>query len=129
MLGKWEGFRNDKKYSLQDLGRPAVFLIPIEKLKDSRGGKKAMARLDVFLTTHFTAFTKSRIPSFGLWQNGKGDLVYDECYQYEVSFVGKEKIPMLLENLATFAGTIGEEYIYFKAGQYACLVGPPKHTS
>jgi hypothetical protein len=51
-------------------------------------------------------------------------MVLDESRQYAVSFKGKDRIPLLLEELAHIATLAGEECIYFEAGQYACLVYP-----
>jgi hypothetical protein len=50
--------------------------------------------------------------------------VSDESRIFEVSFKGKENIPLLIKKLAQVARLTGEECIYLKAGQYACTVAP-----
>lgn len=133
---KWKGFENPARYHIEDLGRPAIFLIPKKKLdlkvvwpssSVNGGSYTADCRwfIEKFLAEHFGAFTVTEAPVFGIWNNGKMT-AHDTCAQYEVSFVGKEKVPMIMQMLAFVAKQIGEESIYFKAGQYACLVYPPK---
>ena len=77
-----------------------------------------------FLVKHFAAYTSALIPSFGIWKNSDEVTIRDECRQYEVSFVGKERIPILLAKIAAVAKFIQENCIYVKAGQYSCLVYP-----
>ena len=120
---KWAGL-DDESYKIEDLGRPAVFLLPLEKLKTTIGDKTAEEELHAFLTKNFGAFTTTTVPYFGFWRAAGTQIIYDECRLYEVSFAGKEKIPLLLKKLAEVARAIGEECVYFKAGQYACLVYP-----
>lgn len=125
MKSKWAIFENDDSdYKIQDLGRPAVFLLPSHKLRIKISGKTVENELNDFLMENFGAFTTTKLPYFGLWRNDDKEVIYDECVQYEVSFAGKEHIPLLLSKLASIAATINEECIYFKAGQYACLVKP-----
>ncbi len=123
MVSKWDGL-GGPSFRFEDLGRPAVFLIPVLKLTKRIGDKSAAQYLDDFLTQNFGAFTRMIIPNFGVWVGGKGTIVYDECALYEVSFVGKEKITLLAGLLAELSRAIGEECIYFKAGQYASLIYP-----
>ncbi|MBI2640042.1 MAG: hypothetical protein HYW90_04120 [Candidatus Sungbacteria bacterium] len=117
-LEKWQQFTG-ASYKLHNLGRPAVFLLPSKKLRG-----RVEKELHAFLIKHFEAYTTTLIPSFGFWRDRRKSIIYDECRQYEVSFVGKEKIPLLLKKLAGIAGRINEECIYFKAGQYTCLIAP-----
>lgn len=120
---KWAGLRGEG-FRLENLGRPAVFLLPSHKLRmDNGNGSTVGDVLHAFLTQHFGAYTCTTVPYFGFW-HGKSGANYDECRLYEVSFVGPERIPLLLAELARIAKLIGEECIYFKAGQYACLVYP-----
>jgi len=120
---KWSEF-GGKSYRIEDLGRPAIFLLPSRKLRTKMGSKTVEEKFHEFLAETFGAFTTTAVPYFGFWRNTGAQLIYDECRLYEVSFAGKEKIPLLLEKLAEVARAIGEECIYFKAGQYACLVHP-----
>jgi hypothetical protein len=84
------------------------------------------AYLEHFLTKTFGAFSSFRAHNYGFWENADRKVVYDECSVYEISFLGKERIPKLLEKLAEIAVLIGEDCIYFKAGQYACTIHPKK---
>lgn len=122
MKGKWSSFTCDD-YALEDLGRPAIFLIPTKKLRKSR---KVEKELHKFLVRSFGAYTSSTIPSFGFWRNSKKATICDECRQYEVSFPGKERISLLLKKLAEIALVLKEECIYVKAGQYSALVYPKR---
>ena len=121
---KWQQFKGKGTYRLQDLGRPAMFLIPVKKLKRKIGKVSVEERLHKFLVAHFTAYTSSSIPSFGVWKGSDEKMVRDESRQYKVSFEGKDRLPVLIEELARIATLVEEECIYFEAGQYACLIYP-----
>lgn len=123
MENKWIGFEGES-YHLENLGRPAIFLLPVKKLRKKLKGVSVELLIHRFLIAKFGSYTSSTIPSFGVWKNAKKAIISDECRQYEVSFVGKERIPILVQKLAEIAGRIGEDCIYFKAGQYSCLVYP-----
>lgn len=125
---KWKSFTRGN-YTIEDLGRPAVFLLPIKKLQRKMGDVTIEEELHKFLIDHFGAYTASTIPSFGFWRNAKEATISDECREYEVSFLGKDRIPVLLEKLAKIAAIIDEKCIYVKAGQYSCLVYPSKGSS
>ncbi|MBI2109214.1 MAG: hypothetical protein HYT93_03510 [Parcubacteria group bacterium] len=116
-MSKWCGLDNEF-FTFVDLGRPAVFLLPVKKILQIE------ENLHRFLIKHFGTFTYIPMPSFGAWRSGNQVIVYDECRLYEVSFVGKEKITLLARKLAQIATAIQEECIYFKAGQYAALIYP-----
>ncbi|MEK7653954.1 MAG: hypothetical protein AAB345_01570 [Patescibacteria group bacterium] len=122
---KWKGLEG-KGYRLENLGRPAIFLLPVWKLKAKL--KKTTIEKDIheFLIKQFGAYTSTTIPSFGVWKSTQKALVSDECRQYEVSFNGKERIPILAKKLAEIARLIEEDCVYLKAGQYSCLVYPSK---
>ncbi len=112
-------------YEIEDLGRPAVFLLPSHKLREKDvSGRTVEERLHDFLVEHFGAFTTTTVPYFGFWRNDGNTLVYDECRLYEVSFSGKDRIPLLLAELAAILPIIKEDCLYFKAGQYTCLLRP-----
>ena len=123
MKSKWAEFRS-KRYELIDLGRPAVFLVPSHKLRLEQGGRTVEDDLHAFLLEKFGAFTTTTVPYFGFWRQNGQRFVHDECRLYEISFVGKKRIKILLEKLASVAEFIGEDCLYFKAGQYGCLVKP-----
>lgn len=126
---RWEGL-GSQEYTLLDLGRPAVFFLPRQKLETRMpNGRSISEELEKFLTDEFGGFTMlggtGEILEFkGFWRDGTHRIVYDECVICEVSFVGKERIPMLLRKLAEIAIVANEECIYFKAGQYTSLVLP-----
>jgi len=123
MENKWEGFKV-RGCRIENLGRPAVFLIPSHKMRVKMGDQAVEEALHEFLAQKYGAFTTTLLPLFGFWQNGKKEIDYDECRQYEVSFPGKEHIPPLIEFLAKICQAIGEDCLYFKAGQYACTIWP-----
>ncbi|OGZ93913.1 MAG: hypothetical protein A3A28_05415 [Candidatus Sungbacteria bacterium RIFCSPLOWO2_01_FULL_47_32] len=126
---KWGNLKSGRNYVLKDLGRPAVFFIPSYKLKGRVDSRAIQDGLHSFLVRNFGAFTSTLVPYFGHWKNDGAELIYDESCMYEVSFLGKERIPPLLEKLAEVAESIGEDCIYFKAGQYSCSVWPKKKTA
>jgi len=128
MQSKWKSLTG-KDYTLEDLGRPAIFLLPIRKLKQKVGNITVEEDLHRFLIEHFGAYTSSTIPSFGFWKSIREATISDECREYEVSFVGKERIPTLLKKLAEIAKIIEEECIYVKAGQYSALIYPSQRSS
>lgn len=120
---KWSEFERPD-YRLQDLGRPAVFIIPVRALAQSIDGETLSENLNRFLVGNFGAYTVMTIPGFGIWKGPGGSPVSDESRIYEVSFKGKENIPLLMKKLAQIAELTGEECIYLKTGQYSCLVSP-----
>ncbi len=126
VANKWAEFLNNPGYNLANLGRPAIFLLPTKKLKRKFRNTSVEKDLHGFLVNNFGAYTTSLISNFGFWKSDTEMLTYDECREYEVSFAGKEKIPLLLAKVASISAYIGEDCIYFKAGQYACLVYPSK---
>ncbi len=123
MEGKWTSLSGEG-YRLEDLGRPAIFLIPTKKLKIKIGEVTVEDGLHGFLTQNFGAYTSSTVPSFGFWKSSGEAVIFDECREYEVSFLGKEKLPFLLKKLAEIAIIINEDCLYIKAGQYSALLYP-----
>ncbi len=124
MPNPWQEFQNIG-YRIEDLGRPAVFLMPTYKL-DWPYMERHTVRDDLhaFLLAYFGSFTTTITPFFGFYKKGSGVMIHDQCYQYEVSFVGKDRIGLLISKLAVIARRIEEECIYFKAGEDACLIYP-----
>lgn len=127
MKSKWAPLVR-KGYIIEDLGRPAIFLIPIKKLKKQVNGISVEKDLHRFLVDNFGAYTASTIPGFGFWKNAEKATISDACREYEVSFLGKGKIPALLKKLAEVAMATREKCIYVKAGQYSALVSPAKSS-
>ncbi|MDP2696362.1 MAG: hypothetical protein Q8O87_03915 [bacterium] len=117
---KWAGLEGPG-YHLENLGRPAVFLLPSAKIEMQ---PQIEHGLRTFLTENFGAFTVTVVPSFGVWKDANHSVIDDSCLQYEVSFAGKDRIPLLAKKLAEIAQDINEQCIYLKAGQYSCLVYP-----
>lgn len=120
----WSNLEGEN-FKLENLGRPAVFLIPSHKLRQEIDGQTAEDLLRDFLLKEFGAFTTSFIPSFGVWTaQGNKKPVTDECRQYEVSFVGTDKIRLLVQKLADLCRAMKEDCFYFKAGEDTCLIRP-----
>ncbi|QQS22707.1 PadR family transcriptional regulator [bacterium] len=119
----WTPFQGEG-YQLVDLGRAAQFLLPSHKLQTELGESTVEKDLERFMFDNFGAFSATTLPTAGFWRNNQQKIVYDECRRYEVSFVGKQKIPVLLKKLADIAKHIKEDCIYFQAGQYNCLIFP-----
>jgi len=129
LKNKWIGLDRGPCYWIEDLGRPAVFYLPADKLRlrlpqAEVNGDTVERIIQDFLLNRFGGFNRSLLGQFGVWSDGKKSVHYDECVMYEVSFVGKERIPMLVSFLSVIAGQIEEKCIYFKAGQYSGLVWP-----
>lgn len=124
-LGKWKSLTH-KKYKIINLGRPAIFLLPSHKLQRKFKNTTIENDLHEFLMKNYSAFHYSPLSSSGFYIDGNSQVIYDECRKYEVSFMGKEKIPILMEKLAMIAKLINEDCIYFKAGQYTCLIYPKR---
>lgn len=126
-INKWAQFETEASpYTLKDLGREAFFLIPAHKLEMRIGDHTVRDVLHEFIFQEFGDFTTSMVAQYGVWRNGKGEPTYDACVQYWIAFVGPERIPTLLAKLAELCTMIVEECLYFRAGQYACLVYPKK---
>jgi hypothetical protein len=105
---KWANFSRNPHYRLVDLGRPLVFLIPEKKLKKRIGNQTVEIYLQKFLSERFGAFTSSIVANFGIWVNDCNIAHKDRCRIYEVSFNGKNKIPILLQKLAEIAKATDE---------------------
>ena len=106
-------------YTIRNLGRPAVFFIPVRNFT-----REARDELERVLAEEFGAFSFDDVPNHGMWRDGAGRLVEDRSVKYTVSFAGKERIPLLIRILVNLARLLGEESIYLEAGQYACEVVP-----
>ena len=103
-------------YCEKYLGKPAVFSIPSSKL-ESVGYE-----IHNFLRGNY-GLAWSQTPNVeGFWM-GKSEGNYTK---FEISFVGKERIPTLKRVLAQIAEKIGEECIYLLTGADSWYVYPPK---
>ena len=123
----WTEFEG-RSYEIIDLGREAVFYIPINKLRGNRG-IRIRQDLHLFLMSQFGAYSTSPfkgLATYGYWTDPSKSVVYDESMIFRVAFVGKEKIPTLFERIAQLATEIEEDCIYVQAGQYSGLVRPKR---
>lgn len=104
------------------IGRSATFLIPNIKLGSIFKNKSIRERIHDFISQHYGSY---HIPSeqvLGFW---KGAFDGDHT-MFVVSFPGKENIPKLEDFLETLAHFMGEEAIFFQAGQENWLIIPEK---
>ena len=118
-------------YHIERLGRPeAIFFIPADKLNwQYMGSLTIKEELHDFLLVYCGVFTTTLIPLFGIYRSkDKKSAVYHQCYQYEVSFIGKDRyeisMGLLMSKLAVIATRIKEECMYLKTGEDACLIYP-----
>ncbi len=108
MIEKKNGYREEY------LGKPAIFSIPSSKLE------RVEFLIDLFLIENY-GHAWSQTPNVkGYWM-GKPDGDYTK---FEISFVGKEKIPNLKQFLAVIAEKIGEECIYLLTGDDSWYIYP-----
>lgn len=126
-MGKWKEFESEY-YIIQDLGRVMPFLVPSRKLKTAFAGSTIEDALHRLIKKYVGAYTYLPIPYAGVWTNERGETLYDESREYRVAFLGKERIPLLLEILAAVAKEIGEECLFVGAGQYSATVTPTDAT-
>src|SRR3989344_9291771 len=103
----------------EDLGRPAVFLLSADKLSD--GVKE---RVLAFLRSEYSGASHPQAKVIGEWMDERGNIHRDQMWEFEASFLGKERIPRLYQFLAEISYELGERCIYLKLGQYTRLVYP-----
>lgn len=101
-------------YHEEYLGKPAIFLISTPKLE--------MVETEIrnFLLENY-GHAWSRMQNIKGYWLGKPDGDYTK---FEVSFVGKEKIPKLKRFLAKISYKIGEECIYLLTGSDSWRIYP-----
>ena len=128
MKNPWLEFEGEG-YELENLGRPAVFLIPSHKLRLRIEGITIEKHLENFLLKEFGAYTTSMVPSFGLWRDESHEVIGDESRQYEVAFIGRDRLKVLIQELANIARITQEYCFYFKAGEDVCLIRPNPQDS
>lgn len=103
-------------YAEEYLGKPAIFSIPSTKLQ------QVEQEISKFLEKNY-GHAWSQTPNVkGFWM-GKPDGDYTK---FEISFVGKEKIPKLKRFLAKIGEKIGERCIYLLTGADSWYVYPQK---
>lgn len=113
---------------IEDLGKPAVFLIPSVKVynkKYSLTGQFIAREIHKFLMETFGGYTCASGNIFGYFTSTFAE--YDELRQFSVAFKedeGRTKVPKLQEFLAKICEDIGEECIYLVCGEHAMLVYP-----
>ena len=124
---KWAGLKRPRSYEIVDLGRAATFFLPIRCLFKEVDGKTVESILHEFLSEWFGGVTRfATVPSVGIWRNAQEVMVLDECRPYKVAFLGKRHLPSLMAELARICELVGEDCVYFEAGQYTCLIYPPR---
>lgn len=110
---------------VENLGRPAVFLLPSLKLKKrNTGGGTIEDHVHAFLLKEFGGYTVTAGNIFGYWKGERRDLFYGEHRLYSVAFSGKGRIPALQSFLADIAAKMREQCIYLECGEDAMLVYP-----
>jgi len=109
----------------QNLGTPAVFLLPSLKLKEPpHSGPSVEASLHAFLMENFGGYTAQAGNIFGYWRDEKGNDSYGEHREFTVALVDDSKMPVLKSFLAQMAQDLREECIYLRAGDKALLIYP-----
>lgn len=113
---------------IENLGRPAIFLIPSVKVyntKYSRSGQSVARLIHSFLLETFGGYTTASGNIYGYFKSQA--IEYDELREFRVAFLEDDertKVPKLQEFLAALCDDIGEECIYLECGQHAMLVYP-----
>ena len=111
-------------YKKESLGRPAKFLLPANKILDP----KIREKIRNFLLENFGGYTETSSGVFiGCWKN-KENISYDAHVEFRISFLGKERIPVLEQFLAKLARELDEECIYLETGEDAWLIYALKHN-
>ena len=80
----------------QNLGTPAVFLLPSLKLREPpHSGPSVEASLHAFLMENFGGYTAQAGNIFGYWRDEKGNDSYGEHREFTVALVDDSKMPVL----------------------------------
>ncbi len=112
-------------YEETSLGRPAVFLLPSDKMGlVLENDKTCRETVQEHLGKLYGGYTDEGNGHSGYWQNDLGTEFHDKYQKYRVSFLGKENIPVLKAFLAWIALQIKEEAIYLETGEDSCLIKP-----
>ncbi len=114
------------RYEKMPLGRPAVFLLPSEKLmRPDVSGKSAKDVVEQFLLDTYGGFTCTNGNISGYWRDERQKKDhYGEHRLYTVAFPDKKRIPELERFLARMAVILGEDCIYLETGEDAWLIYP-----
>lgn len=114
-----------KGYKEEYLGREAVFLVPLSKLKmivDYNGQRIFVLKLVTnFLDQNYGGGWHESPPVKGRYR-GLPDGRYRK---FQISFIGKHRIPKLKRFLGSLARKIGEESIYTGTGEDFWAIYPP----
>ncbi len=105
-------------YREVDIGRPAVFLLPEKKAQ-----KKLRDRILKYLRSAFGGATYAQAKT-GEWVDKRGLTIKEGQWEFEISFLGKDRVPSLFQYLAELAYELGEECIYVKCGEETRLIYP-----
>lgn len=100
----------------EDLGRPAVFYLPKDRL--SAG---ALEKIKEFLSEHYRFFQIKREDGLSDWTGG-GESRKEAMFK--ASFAGKESVSELKNFLAKLSEEINEPGIYLETGEDAFLIRP-----
>jgi len=107
----------------ESLGRVAVALLPIEKLKlKSPRGTPFEREIHDFLVTNFNGYTVSSGNISGHWKDDTGHDHYGEHRQYKVALAAEESIRSFEVFLAEIAAEMREECIYMEIGREIFLI-------
>jgi len=96
----------------------AVFYLPTRKLNPG-----ICDSIHTFLVDNYKAYTKQGGDIKGTWVGERGR-VHDVNVRYEVSFEGKNRIPVLVSYLSFLCRELDEEAIYLTMGDRSFLVNP-----
>lgn len=77
-----------------------------------------------FLCSEYGGATHVTARIIGTWIDEKGLVHSDRHVEFEASFLGKERIPRLMQFLAGLAHEVKEKCIYLKLGQYTRAIYP-----
>ncbi len=107
----------------RSLGKRAAFLLPSLKLKDRNESGTAIEQ-DVhrFLIEQFGGYTATVGNLFGYWKDAQGNDSYGEHRLFTVALQDEARLPALKQYLGNLATQMGEECIYFEAGDSVILV-------
>lgn len=107
----------------ESLGRMAHFLLPMQKVATRRvGGKLLRDHVHEFLLTEFASYS-AQDGITGWWRDPLTSIEHFDLHTlYKVSFVGKDRIPVLEAFLERIAAEINEICIYLETGEDAWLI-------
>ncbi len=116
-----EELHNDPE--IVSLGRMAIFLVPVSKMRAGAPAETEEDRLDRELMKRYQGVTKVTANVEGSYQLG-GKLVREAHIRYEVSFQGADKVLEFVQLLKELCRKLNEESIYLTMGENSYLVKP-----